>query len=77
MALWYNELGNRIQEVQQMQDSLKDDEMMRYDPCACFMFGYGWKKEKEKMQEEMRLIERRASRDDDWEDHWIWEDNDE
>lgn len=71
MAIWYNELGNRIQEVREMQGSIRDDEMMREDPCACFLFGYGWEKEINKMREEMKSIEIRASRDDEWDDHWL------
>jgi len=70
MALWYNELGNRILELRDMQKVIVEDGKKTGDWLATFLGGSYAEKEIESMQDEMHSIELQASQDDEWDDHW-------
>lgn len=70
-AIWYNELGMRIQELKEMQEGMVEEtRTVTHDSLACFLGCSSWEREIERMRTEMASIELHFVRETWWEDHW-------
>lgn len=71
IAIWYNELGNRREELLEMMQSTYGD--------FCEMFGHaegsyialGSMDQVEEITQEMASLRRMALSDEEWADHWL------
>lgn len=70
LAIRYNELGNRIQDLREMQLSIVEDGQQTGDHLATFLGCNGAEKEIAAMTLDMETMDRRMTRDQEWVDHW-------
>lgn len=71
LAIKYNELGNRILDLEESIVWVQGRPFGTDDLMGTFMVGQAIIDEIERLKEEMRHIEYEVERDEEWEDHWL------